>query len=146
MHKQVQHILAHLVMVLVQELVHLKRRLAGLWPVPLTHTCLQPGCSKGSFPVFCEPLSSTRLLSAFRPRMRNGLSPLAWPLPSHCTLLTLPGRATIQTGPHFLLPILQMRKKRPKRKRRKLEILCHALDNRDHTKALPVTGTPSNLP
>lgn len=137
MHKQVQDVLAHLVMVFVQELVHLKRRLMGLWLVSLTYTCLQPGCSKGVFPALCGPSSSPRFPSAFHPRREQALpSGLASPHPLHPAHSSR--RGTIQTGPHFLLPILQM-KIRPKW-RQKLEILCHDLHNSDHMTPLPVTG------
>lgn len=62
-HKQVQHILAHLVVVFVQELVHLKKGIDGSVS-GLTHpSCMQPGCIKGLFPVLCIPSSSTRLPS-----------------------------------------------------------------------------------
>lgn len=60
-HKQVQHILAHLVVVFVQELVHLKKGIDGSVS-GLTHpSCMQPGCIKGLFPVLRIPSSSTRL-------------------------------------------------------------------------------------
>lgn len=124
--------------------MHLKRRLMGLWLVPLTHTCLQPGCSKGVFPALRGPSSFTRLPSAFHPRREQALpSGLAFPHPLHPAHSSRKG--TIQTGPYFLLPILQMRKIRPKW-RQKLEILYHDLHNSDHMTPLPVTGSLSNLP
>lgn len=119
----------------------------------------------GSCPGICAPeketggsvadpirlhLSAARLLwshifyqTSFHPRrewtLPSGLAPL---YPLHPALSSR--RGTIQTGPHFLLPILQMRKIRPKW-RQKLEILCRVLDNSDLMTALPVTGTLSNL-
>lgn len=56
----------------------------GLWLVPLTHTCPQPGCGKDVFPILHGPSSSTRLPSAFCPRRERALSPdLASPHPLH---------------------------------------------------------------
>lgn len=64
---------------------------------------------------------------------RPGLSPSTPP----CSLFQ---KRHYQTGPHFLLPILQMRKIRPKW-RQKFEILCRDLDKSDHMTRLLVTDT-----